>query len=373
MQASPNILILSVGYGQGHHSAAAALAEQWEARGCHCCIADPCELTYPRLFHLTQRFYRFCVRRAPWLWGITYAQTDTANWRKGVQRPLLSRITETVRGLAEKHRPDIIFCTYPLYAYMLDILHEQGLFHGRYAVVVTDAREISRPWMQSAAPLFFVTDAESSVLVRRQFGLSAERVRVAGFPVRKAFSPLPDLPAPSARDLRILYAAYRSVRETADAVRALLAAYPAARITLLGGENSNTYAAVLAKEVQNMQVHIMPATRQFAELLRQSHLYIGKAGAATLFECYAAQVPLLINFALPGQEQGNLELALQDGVAQYAESADAMVHAVTKLLEGGAAPWQRVRARMAASGRNDGAIHIVQETERRWLHADIVD
>lgn len=373
MQAQPQILILSVGYGQGHHSAAAALAEQWEARGCYCRIADPCAMTYPRLFRLTQRFYRFCVRCAPWIWRITYAQTDTANWRKGVQRPLLRRITETVRRLTEQHRPDIVFCTYPLYAYMLDILHEQGLFHGRYAVVVTDAREISRPWMQSAAPLFFVTDAESAVLVRRQFGLSAERVQVAGFPVRKAFFPAANLPVPSAKDLRILYAAYRSVRETTCAIRALLATWPTARITLLGGESSNTYAALLAKEVQHAQVNIIPATAQFAELLRQSHIYIGKAGAATLFECYAAQVPLLINFALPGQEQGNLELALQDGVAQYAESADAMVHAVAKLLEGGAAPWQRVRARMAASNRSCGAVYIVQETERRWLHADIAD
>lgn len=373
MQQSPHILILSVGYGQGHHAAAAAIAEQWEMRGYCCRTADPCALTYPHLFCLTQLFYRFCVRCAPWLWGIIYAQTDTANWRKGVQRPLLRGIMDTLSILLRQQPPDVVFCTYPLYAYMLDILQEKGLFHGRYAVVVTDAREISRPWMQAAAPLFFVTDTESAELVRCQFGLSAKRVQVSGFPVRKAFYPATNLPAPCAENLRILYAAFRSVRETLSGIRALLSAYPAAQITLLGGERSHAYTSLLAREVQNKQVNIISATLQFSELLRCTHIYIGKAGAATLFECYAAQVPLLINFALPGQEQGNLELALQDGVAQYTESAGALVHAVNELLANGAAQWQRVRARMAASGRSGGAAHIVQETERKWLHADIVD
>lgn len=360
-------LICSVGYGQGHHAAAAALAEAYTSRGYLCRVCDPCALARPTFFAWTQAFYRFCVRRAPWLWGVTYAQTDTANWRKVTRMPLLGKLKQRLQQLVEEERPDVVLCTYPIYAYVLDALQAEGQFHGRYAMVVTDAREISRPWLQSGAPLVVVPDAASAEKVQTQFGLSSEVVKPLGFPVRCAFRASEALPPPSPETLRIVFGAYRSTRAVVRTVRALLTAYPAAYITLLCGTRELRFRSLLARESREGRVAVLPTTERMAELLAESHLYIGKAGAATLFECYAARLPMLVNFALPGQEQGNLELMLQDGAGLYAESPTEVVQAVQSLLADGAACWQRMRVAMATAGYDAAAARIADETERRFF------
>lgn len=358
-------LICSVGYGQGHHAAAAALAEEMERRGWNCRVCDPCAMARPRVFALTQAFYRFCVRCAPWLWGITYAQTDTANWRNAVRMPLLGEVKQRVLCLIQEEKPEVVLCTYPLYAYMLDALRAEGLFHGRYALVVTDAREISRPWLQSDAPLVVVPDRGSAQLVCSQFGLSAEKVLPLGFPVRRAFRAHAQKP-PAPETLRMVFGAYRSTRAVVRSVRALTAAYPAAHITLLAGSRAPRFTALLAGEMAAGQVAVLSATDRMADLFEESHLYIGKAGAATLFECYAARLPVLVNFALPGQEQGNLELLLQDGAGCYAETPSELVQAVQALLAADAAAWRRIRSAMAAADYDGAAARIVDSIERRF-------
>lgn len=369
MKLSPSrrVLICSVGYGQGHHAAAAALAEECEARGYACRVCDPCALARPRIFRLTQAFYRFCVRRMPWLWGVTYAQTDTANWRKAVDMPLLRAVKHRLQRLLQEEEPDIVFCTYPLYAYMLDALHAEGLFHGCYAVVVTDALEISRPWLQSQTPLLFVPDADSAAKVRAPFGLGADVVSPAGFPVRQAFSPGSSMQVPTPSNLRLVFGAYRSTRDVVRSVRALLGAFPKARVTLLAGDRTARLRSLLRREFSPEQVAVISSTDRMSELFASSHLYIGKTGAATMFECYAARLPMLVNFALPGQEQGNLELLTRDGAGFYAESPAELVHAVRFLLADGAAEWNRLRTAMAAAGYDGAAARIINETERRFF------
>lgn len=365
-EAQRKCLICSVGYGQGHHAAAAALAEAFTDRGYLCRVCDPCAMAKPATFALTQAFYRFCVRRAPWLWGVTYAQTDTANWRKALQWPLLGAVKHRLEQLLTEEEPDVVLCTYPLYAYMLDALHAEGKFHGCYALVVTDALEISRPWLQSGAPLVVVPEAASARKVCSQFGLSPELVLPLGFPVRRAFRAR-EIAAPTPQNLRIVFGAYRSTRSMVYSVRALGAAYPAAHITLVAGDRARRFQKLLRQETARGQVEVLASTERMAELLAASHLYIGKTGAATMFECYALRVPLLVNFALPGQEQGNWELLQRDGAGRFAESPADLVSAVQSLLADGAAEWQRRRAAMASAGYDGAAERIVHAVERRFF------
>lgn len=362
------LLILSVGYGRGHHAAATALSEEFAARGWGVCVADPCAQVHPQVFAWTQRFYDFCVRRAPWLWGVTYAQTDTADWRKAVHWPLLADVLQGVRRMLEQQQPDLVLCTYPLYAYMLDDLQHTGMFHGRYALIVTDALEISRPWMQSAAPLLFVPDEYSREKVLSLVGLRNERVVAAGFPVKRAFELSSHIEPPTAEGLHILLGAFRSACEVERSVRAILSAYPSASLTVLASSRYEALCRRLADEVQHGRVEILRSTPRMPQLMAQSHVYIGKAGAATMFECYAASLPMLVNFALPGQEQGNLELLQRDGAGRYAESPGALVEALRTMLADGAAEWHAMRAAMAAAHQHrGGAARIADAVERRLL------
>lgn len=352
------LLLLSVGYGQGHHSAAAALAEQYGRDGWVCRTVDVCAEAQPKLFRCTQSFYEFCVRRAPWLWGVTYSLTDTADWARMVKRPIFARVLKHTQELLQDWQPDLIICTYPLFAYVLDELRLRGVQVAPYALVVTDAREISRPWLRSAAELVLVPDSGSRRMVMDRYALSAETVVDAGFPVRQCFVPSADRRAPDKQELRILYGVYRQTPGVVNDITALLAAFPQLRLTVLAGKRADMLERRFRPQCSAGRLEVLRETREMHRLLSGSHFYIGKAGAATMFECYSVNVPILVNFILPGQEQGNLELLLEDVAGCHVESTAHLVATLSRLLEDEAAGWRRLCESMLASGRSGSAARI---------------
>ncbi|HIX88118.1 MAG TPA: hypothetical protein H9976_03275 [Candidatus Akkermansia intestinavium] len=362
-QAQPRALLLSVGYGQGHHAAAAAIAEELAARGWSTRTEDPCALAHPHIFRATQHFYHFCVRRAPWLWGVTYAQTDTADWSRQVMRPIIRGCTERVRELLLSYRPDAVFCTYPLFAYMLDHLAASEGLSTPYTLVVTDAIEISRPWMTTRAPLICVPDEYSAAMACERYALSPRRLIATGFPVRRAFrSAERGKDSPQADTLRIVYGAFCSIRRCRDEIAALLHRFPRAHIDILAGERLERLRSALAPlgiSPERRSIQLIAHTDRLHDLFADAHLYIGKAGAATVFEAYASGLPVIINYSLPGQEQGNLELLLRDDCGLYAEGPSDLTRAVEHMLARGAHCWNTMRTRMQSTRRAGGAAAIV--------------
>lgn len=357
-QRKYRLLILSVGYGQGHHSAATAVAEYYAAEGWDARVVDVCELAQPRLFRLTQRFYDFCVRKAPWLWGVTYSLTGTADWASLVRSPVLQKVVNCLRETLCSYNPDMVVCTYPLFAYMLDSLAEGGMTVPPYAVLVTDALEISRPWMRSRTPLVMLPDEVSSTMVLERYAFSTDAVVATGFPVRRAFSPWQSRPYPGEYLLRIVYGAYRQTGGVLEDINALMGSFPQLRMTVIAGAR----AALLRKRLYEYcaagRLDIVDSTSCMHQLLAESHLYIGKAGAATMFECYAANVPVLVNFTLPGQERGNLDLLLMDGAGCHVESTPHLVAVIEALLRDDAAGWNGLCESMRRAGRAGGARRV---------------
>lgn len=359
------LLLLSVGYGQGHHSAAAALAEEYTSRGWECRTLDPCAAAHPLLFGITQAYYAFCVRRAPELWAFTYDMTETADWRFCVRWPVLREATDAVEQTLNVFRPDFVICTYPLFAYMLDNIAARGGRRVPYAMVVTDALTISSPWMKSQAPLVFVPDAYSQQEVCNRYGLNTDKVQAAGFPVRRAFTPNTALLPPSADDFHIVYACYISKRRTLEQVQAILDRFPHARITVITGNFLPIFRRYFSKMEQNGRLTLLSHCKKMPELMRTAHVYIGKAGAATLFECYCTELPMLINYALPGQEQGNQELIQLDGAGQRVHSTADMLNA----LQGLATPqrWSACRQAIRNARRSGAAARIADAIETRFF------
>ncbi len=360
------LLLLSVGYGQGHHSAAAAVAEHYAARGWETRVEDICALARPRLFRLTQCFYDFCVRRAPWLWGVTYSLTGTADWSRLVRCPVLQKTVECLREVLDTYAPDMVICTYPLFAYMLDELQRRGYQVPPYAMVVTDALEISRPWMRSRCPLVMLPDAESTRMVMERYAFAPDEVVATGFPVRSAFVPSQRRERPDDGLLSVVYGAYRQAGGVCADMAALLSSFPQMHLTVIAGR----HAAMLRRRFEGYcaagRLVIVDSSRSMHALLAESHFYIGKAGAATMFECYAVNVPMIVNFTLPGQERGNLDLLLMDGAGCHVESTSHLIATMRRLLDNEAAGWTALCESMRKACRIYGAARAAEAIRNRF-------
>lgn len=354
------LLLLSVGYGQGHHSAAAAVAEHYAAHGWDTRVVDVCALAQPGLFRLTQCFYDFCVRRAPRLWGVTYSLTDTADWGALVRRFPFRRSLACLLELLGDYEPDLVICTYPLFAYMLDELQRRGAAVPPYAVLVTDALEISRPWMRSRCSLVLLPDDVSVAMVMERYALNKNGAVATGFPVRSSFVPCADRVKPGGECLRMVYGAYRQTGGVVADIAALLEAFPQLFLTVIAGRRANLLRRRFCEYCTAGRLEVLESTTQMHELLAGSHFYVGKAGAATVFECYAVNVPVLVNFMLPGQERGNLDLLLMDGAGYHIESTEHLVATVRGLLQNDADGWKKMSDAMRRAERSQGALRVYQ-------------
>ncbi len=364
------VLLLSVGYGEGHHAAARAAAEEFERRGWQARQVDVCAECHPRLFRLTQLFYSFCVRRSPWLWGITYARADKADWSVAVRRPPLRACCDYLAALLRSYAPQAIICTYPLFALMVDALRARGMALPPCYVVVTDSLEISRPWMVSRASLICMPDEHSAQFVRQRYGLPRARVLVSGFPVRPRFRMTGPRALPTPSTLRLVYGAYAPPARVLADLRAILALFPRAHITLLAGERAEALRGRLADAVASGRVEVVARTDDMPGLYARSHLYIGQAGAATMYEAYSSGLPCIVNYALPGQEQGNLRLLLLDGAGLFVESTEELQRALSDLMARGAEGWAALAAAMQRAGRSHGAERLADIIEQDLTLSD---
>lgn len=363
MHKVPKLLLLTVGYGEGHNSAARAIAQAAQQRCWHAQCVDPCKESSPKIFGITQKFYHFCVRSAPWVWGITYAQTDTADWASKPYSPVLRKVTAYIADLLHEEQPDAVLCTYPLYGYMLDALRAEGRLSVPYGMVVTDALEISRPWMLTQADVIYLPDEYSCELVHDRYALPKERLHVAGFPVKSMFDGRNSLSsAPSFQDIRIVYGAFAPVNRVRDDVNGLVSLFPGARITVLAGERVSEFAAL-----QSSRVTVIERTNDMASLFEQSHLYIGKAGAATVFEAYSMNLPVIVNYALPGQEQGNMALLQLDGAGIAVHTTPELLIAVRDMVADNAGGWLKMKNAMKNAGRGGASQRIIDDVEKRFF------
>ncbi len=364
-----HILVLTIGYGEGHRAAARGLGAHWEARGHSCCVADVlAQSDASTLYEWTRLYYQLCVRYIPFLWSLTYDQTETTDWAVMVRSAMFRPILRALKGLIEKQSPELIICTYPLYGYLLDYLREKDGIEIPYLMLVTDSIAISRPWMCSDANAWCVLDSYSRDLVIDRYALDEASVCAAALPVLPSFAPSISS-SPTKESCRVLYSAYAPLDRVSDELLALLSSYPEMRITVLAGKKYkllSAWVSALPKD-RRRRMQIEECRSDMDELFRTHDIYVGKAGAATLFEAYQSACPVIMNFALPGQEQGNLELLQREGLGLVAEGGRELCMEVGRLLADGARLHAEIKQRMMQSCCRNGADTLIDFIEKRFF------
>ncbi len=372
MDSSRSLLILTIAYGEGHKAAARGLDAHWRSRGGESLVVDAlAESDVSTIYEWTRQYYRLCVSHLSFLWALTYDQTDTTDWANMARSPLFRPVLRKLEEIIRREQPKLIVCTYPLYGYLLDHLAENSNLHVPYLMLVTDSIAISRPWMRSKSSAWCVLDVHSRQLVLDRYALAEDQVCVAALPVLPRFSPRSDRRAPHIlqSELRILYSAYAPLNQVRDELEGLLSVYPHASLTVLAASKLkplSQWASTLSPH-KRTRLLIEGYRHDMDELFRTHDIYVGKAGAATLFEAYQSLCPLIINFALPGQEQGNLDLLLKEGFGFYAQGAREVCAVVQKLVADDCSLHQRICERMLQSQCRDGADKLIEFIEKKFF------
>ena len=167
---------------------------------------------YGPINEFVRRSYLALVNSAPRAWGFVYRWLDRkTDYDTEFRR--LTRLKAHLLRVLDRFQPDIVVCSFPAYANVLqEILGAERVC--KSVVVVTDSITINASWYRSPADYFLVAN-EQSACVLRSGGVAPEKIKIFGFPVSPKFADFTNdrqLPSTNSKPARFVHDPCRNAR-----------------------------------------------------------------------------------------------------------------------------------------------------------------
>ncbi|MEI6338152.1 MAG: hypothetical protein WCQ57_06160 [Verrucomicrobiota bacterium] len=345
----PRILILTASIGEGHNTAARNIGEALlaETQGAaEVLVADPYTRTNPIVNRLVQKGYATAINRYPRAWKVVFELLNKRGVVEGMG-PLLAELTAAVKYHIAEFQPHIIASTYPIFSFLIAKIRKRDPSVSiPFYTVITDSTMISSAWYRCPSDGALVSDEATADVLRRD-GVPPEKVHVLGFPVTVAFETLDPAHAPADGKWKVLFFPGGTSQHAVDVLQHL-GTIPHLEVTVVTGRRQKVHAALKEAGLPRSGT-LIGWTSEMPELMTSHHIFIGKAGGATVQEAIAAQIPFLVSHVVPGQEEGNIALIEQTGIGSLATGAPRRISDLIRgALANDAALWKTWRANLAA-------------------------
>ncbi len=364
------VLVLSVSAGSGHVRAAEAIVAHGRADFPQVTLQHVDVMTLvPTLFRkVYSDLYLKLASGLPEAWGWLYRATDheashslAARLRRRVQRLCSVRIFDAITQFA----PDAIICTHFLPAEILGAARADGRLHCPLWVQVTDF-DLHQLWVQDGVSGYAVANEELAYRLEC-LGVPPSRILINGIPTMPGFAAPPDRHAAAnalhldPKKLTVLMmGGGAGVGLAPEGVSALLSHHADLQLIVLAGRNAPLLASLKAIEtLYPDRLRAIGFTNDVHALMACADLAITKPGGLSTSECLVMGLPMLLVNPIPGQEERNAALLLQEGVALRADDPATLQFRLNRLL-GERDVLSRMRARALALGRPQAARDLLQ-------------
>jgi processive 1,2-diacylglycerol beta-glucosyltransferase len=330
------ILILYASYGDGHMQVSKALQQCFWERGLHnVLMLDLYASAHPLMDAITRFAYLTSCSFCPSLYGWSYYLTQNMQHNRTPVKFLNTFGIGALREFIRAERPDAVINTFPM-AVMAELRKQAGLQIPIFTVL-TDFVLHDR-WIHQEIDQYFVANEELKTAIVNK-GIPAERVKVSGIPLRKAFCQTYNKNQlflryglePAKKIVLIMAGAYGVMRNLKKICRALLDLEDI-QILLVCGKNQALKDRIEASFAQKPNICIFGFVEHIQELMSISSCMITKAGGITLSEALSLQLPVIVFRPLPGQEKENATFLENKGAARIACKIEELVEHVEQIL-----------------------------------------
>ncbi len=337
MNQDLKILILYASYGDGHVQVSKALQQCFYERGIHhVLMIDLFARAHPVMDAVTRFAYLKSCSYSPQLYGWSYYLTQNMRHNQTPVKWLNFFGIGALKEIIRVERPDAVINTFPMLA-MPELRKQTGL-HIPIFTVLTDFGLHSR-WIHPEIDKYFVANEELKTAIIDK-GIPAERIKVSGIPLRKAFRRPYNKNRifqsygldPSKKVVLIMAGAYGVLQNLKKICQALLYLGDI-QILLVCGKNESLKERIKASFAQRHEINIFGFIEHIQELMAISSCMVTKAGGITLSEALALQLPVIVFRPLPGQEKENAFFLVKKGAALVAYRIEELVMKVKQILD----------------------------------------
>lgn len=367
------ILIATVTAGGGHLAAAAALDEAWRAARPRDVVerVDLVKFFSPLHRKIHAEGYVKLVERAPELWGMIFAKTDSpkvARRLNKIQNLFPSRSRQRFAQFVKQFKPDAVLCTHYAPVELLGEMKKKSAAASPFVASVVTDFEAHALWMGAGVDLYCVAAEETKArLVAR--GAVAEDVVPTGIPIAAKFSTKVDVLAVRKAlglhdDLPVLLVlsggfGMGPVGKILGQLDKVAAEF---QTVVVCGRNEELRRELAAQDRKH-PTRVLGFASNMHELMAVANLIITKPGGLTSSEALAVGKPLLILDPIPGQEAANSDFLLERGAAAKVNRVEDVPFKVAQLLS--SKKLAELAKAATALGQVDAAANICRAVLQR--------
>jgi 1,2-diacylglycerol 3-beta-galactosyltransferase len=330
----PHILFLFSDTGGGHRSATEAIIEalhlEFDDRFTTQMVDIFLDIA-PRPLNYLPKWYPYMVR-FPEVWGFSYRISNGTRRARLIVESSYPYVRRSLRKVINKYPADMIVSLHPLAND--PFLHALGKNHPPFITVVTDLVTTHALWYHKGADLCLVPTEEACQRAMLA-GLSPEHVKVVGLPVADRFcQPIGDQQAlreklgwPQNHPVVLLVGGGEGMGPLEKTAVAIAEANLPITLVIIAGRNVDLKQRLEARPWP-MKTLIYGFVHEMPEFMQAANILVTKAGPGTISEALNAGLPMILYSRLPGQEDGNVDYVISEGVGVWAPETSHIVSAL---------------------------------------------
>ena len=347
------VLIMSASTGGGHNRAARAIKEELTNKSIDgitidCEIIDSLKIVNGTMDKLISRGYEKSAKYTPKAWGGVYKLTESnlISRNEFKDNPLTSLISRKLKKLIEVKKPDLIIGTHPFPMIAVSTLKKPTQlsknnelstftesFHKYYQnldippliTVLTDYTTHSA-YIQNEID-YYIAGHEYVKELLIEDGIEAEKIKPYGIPVEKSFltnrsreTVLSELNLDPNKFTVLLMGGSFGAGSIKDTLSELISIDRDFQIIVITGRNKS----LKEKLEKNLMSHeqsidknicVLGFTDKMNDLLSAVDILVSKPGGLTTTESLLKEVPMIVPYFIPGQEEENLDFLSNCGAS----------------------------------------------------------
>ena len=337
---------MSASTGGGHNRAARAIKEELESRtidnmSIECEIVDSLKLVNNTMDKVISRGYEKSALYTPKAYGSVYrfSETTIASKNEFKTNPLTSLMARKFKHLLNESTPDLIIGTHPFPMIALSTLKKNNNIHSLsrsesfykstkvdippMISVLTDYTTHST-WIQNEIDYYIVGHEYVKELLVYE-GVDSEKVKAFGIPVEKSFlshrdreTVLTELGLSPEKLTVLLMGGSFGAGNIKETLEDLIAIDRDFQILVITGRNEHLkdkLSKMLDSTIHNKNICLLGYTNKMNDILASIDVLISKPGGLTTTEALLNDVPMIVPYFIPGQEEVNLDFLTNCGAA----------------------------------------------------------
>lgn len=318
------VLILSASTGGGHNRAAQAIKEELYKKNIDGEIIDSLKFVSPTMDKIISKGYEKSAMYTPKAYGNLYKISDLKITKVELNTNLvLKYMIRKIKKLIIEKKPEAIIGTHPFPLMAVSKLKEKNIINIPIISILTDYT-IHSTWVQNEVDSYIVGDEFVKQLLMEE-NIPDYKIYPYGIPIEKSFLDMNKSKDDIRKEFNIdnkftvlLMGGSFGAGNIKTAFLELLEIDRDFQIIVVAGRNISLKEKIekIANAYETTKkVVVLSFTNKMSELLSISDILITKPGGLTTTESLLKELPMIIPYYIPGQEEENLDFLLNSGVA----------------------------------------------------------